>query len=173
MDEIAPGNLPKGRCPFGNPARGRCPLDARSGRCPDNQRRAFGPLDTHAGVLIGAGSLAGVTARDRRASTHRLRRGVSPPLWMEGRQVAPDRCMYETTCVIIRQAPFCCNRYGAKECRGRRLASGESAEGGSRKRSDDDRKALWSRPQARNPVVGATAPTPENPSMTHAEYGGA
>ena len=36
-----------------------------------------------------------------------------------------------------------------------------------------DRKALWSRPQARNPADGATAPTPENPSMTHAEYCGA
>ena len=35
-----------------------------------------------------------------------------------------------------------------------------------------DRKALWSPPQRRNPPVGATAPTPKNPSMTHAEYCG-
>ena len=37
-----------------------------------------------------------------------------------------------------------------KVSKGRRLASGESAEGGSRKRSDNDRKALWSPPQRRN-----------------------
>ena len=41
---------------------------------------------------------------------------------------------------------------GAKECRGRRLASGESAKGGCRKRSDDDRKALCPRPQTRPPL---------------------
>ena len=34
-------------------------------------------------------------------------------------------------------------RTAPKVSKGRRLASGESAEGGSRKRSDDDRKALW------------------------------
>ena len=38
----------------------------------------------------------------------------------------------------------------AKDYKGRRLASGESAEGGSRKQSDDDRKALCSPPQRRN-----------------------
>ena len=36
-------------------------------------RRAFGPLDTQAGVMQREGSLAGVTARDRRAATRRLR----------------------------------------------------------------------------------------------------
>ena len=41
-------------------------------------------------------------------------------------------------------------RTAPKVPKGRRLASGESAEGGSRKRSDNDRKALCSRPQARN-----------------------
>ncbi len=40
-----------------------------------------------------------------------------------------------------------------KVSKGRRLASGESAEGGSRKRSDDDRKALCSPPQRRNPFA--------------------
>ena len=35
----------------------------------------------------------------------------------------------------------------AKDYKGRRLASGESAEGGSRKQSDDDRKALYSPPE--------------------------
>ena len=55
-----------------DPTRGRCPLDSRQGRCPWIPRRAFGPLDTRAGIPLRGFSFAGVTARDGRAATRRL-----------------------------------------------------------------------------------------------------
>ena len=60
---------PKGRCPFGFPARGPAP---------GPPRRAFGPLDSRAGGLARGCSFAGVTARNGRAATRGLPRGFAP-----------------------------------------------------------------------------------------------
>ena len=48
-------------------------LTTRQGRCPWTPRRAFGPLDTHAGSPAQGRSFAGVTARNGRAATRELR----------------------------------------------------------------------------------------------------
>ena len=69
----------QGRCPWIPP--GALPLDPAKGaalgscqgRCPWTPRRAFGPLDSQAGGLERADSLAGVTARNKRAATRCLR----------------------------------------------------------------------------------------------------
>ena len=55
---------------------------------------------------------------------------------------APYRLLWMEACHISRIIQLI-HPEGAKVSKGRRLASGESAEGGSRKRSDNDRKALW------------------------------
>ena len=73
--ELSLHNAPKGRCPFGNPARGFAPEPYQRALPSGLLRRAFGPLDTHSGVLRRIESLAGVTARNGRAATRSLRRG--------------------------------------------------------------------------------------------------
>ena len=56
----------------GKNARGFTP-GPHQGRCPWTLRRAFGPLDSQAGIPAQGFTLAGVTARDRRAVTRSLR----------------------------------------------------------------------------------------------------
>ena len=84
-----PSGLLPGALPL-DPSQGAA-LTTRQGRCPWTLRRAFGPLDSLFGGEVRAGSIAGVTARDRRAATRSLRLAAEAAWPLTARQ---GRCLW-------------------------------------------------------------------------------
>ena len=152
-------------------------------------RRAFGPLDSHSGGMRRVGSLAGVTARNGRAATRRLRLAAAaarriPCLRARAEGFAVALCTPSLPLPVVAKGnllrflinyanPACLPARNAKFSKERRLASGESAVGGSRKRSDNDRKALWSCPQAtrRGAPVARRDPRKRNATLRYTRMG--
>ena len=156
---LCPDNPPKGAAPLETPRRAFGPLDTHSGS--PAQGCSFARVTAHDGcaatrslklaaaaagrvlrlwtraegfAIIGASLLTsafGGLATDEASPSALLR--CSLPVVLVG-----NLSHYYASCINLTLHPE-----GAKVSTGRRLASGESAEGGSRKRSDNGRKALW------------------------------
>ena len=154
-------------------------MDSRSGRCPDNPPGAL-PLDPAKGLrpsrhpggcpVMGRFSCRGHGARRARrdAGSAACRCGGeegSAPTGA-GRGLC-GRPLHSFAASLPVVTGGCLSRYQVN------YILLPLHPKGQRRFPKGDRKALWSPPQRRNSTRWGNYPTPENPSMRHAEYGGA